>query len=140
MAKESSKNFVYIAIRKENWENLISKKGDDILEYKDLKEFLNRARLAYQNRNVNKTNSNHYANEAKKWIAYNKAIKAIEKMLYLKTDITAYKLSKESGINYRTAKKFIEEYKSYLNIEDYKLAKKEIEENAEIYVKDKSKL
>jgi hypothetical protein len=140
MAKESSKNFVYIAIRKENWENLISKKDDDILEYKDLKEFLNRARLAYQNRNINKTNSNYYANEAKKWIAYNKAIKSIEKMLYSKKDITAYKLSKESKINYRTAKKFIEEYKSYLNLEDYKLARKEIEENAKMYVKDKSKL
>ena len=116
MKKESYKDFVYFKMPKDEFQKileLVKEKGrnakvisiDDLLRYELL------YRIDIENKQIS-TSEAHRRKKAKKDI---QIYQALEKWLtgLFKSEferINPYKLSKLAGVNYRTAKRFWEEY------------------------------
>ena len=117
MKKENYKDFVYLKISKDEYERLLSLGAERGTKTKLISiDDLTRWEISYRLDIENKQNSAkeaHRRKKAKKDIQIYKTLKNYYTGLF-KNEIerlNAYKLTKIAKVNYRTAKRFWEEYK-----------------------------
>ncbi|MEO1923352.1 MAG: hypothetical protein ABGX25_02390 [Nautiliaceae bacterium] len=116
MKKESYKDFVYLKIPKDEWEQIEKtalKKGKHIkqLSYDDLIRYKFAYELGIESKQISASEA-HRRKKAKKDMQIYKTLENYFTGLFKSEleHINPYKLSKLAKVNYRTAKRFWEEY------------------------------
>lgn len=104
--KENRKNYIYLRIKKDEWEKLIQEECIPSILLKKWRE-------EYKIKNINRRSSAEWANKIKQKTVLEKIAKVLDTYVNgLFTEdpknLTTYKLAKIAGINYLTAKKYWE--------------------------------